>query len=81
MIFTRKSSKRIEVCLHYVTRQNVAARAARNDQFVNAFVDVNVDSRNDVFDVRFCKLTEFCTSRFNVKYNSFNDFPAFSVRF
>ena len=38
--------------------QNVAAR---NDNFVHAFVDVN-----NVFDVRFCKLTSFCTMRFNV---------------
>ena len=28
--------------------------------------DVNVVSVNDDFDVRFCKLTSFCTARLNV---------------
>ena len=61
MIFTWKSSKRVDVCLHggclFAWRQNVAAR---NEHFVCDFVDVNVVSGNDVFDVRFCKPTPFC---------------------
>ena len=44
------------VCLHDVTRQGVAAR---NEYFAYAFVDVNVASGNDVFDVRFCSLRHF----------------------
>ena len=54
----------MKICLQYSTRQNVAAR---NENFVYAFVDVNVVSGNDVFDVRFCKLTPFCTNRSNVR--------------
>ena len=52
-----------EVCLHDIKQQNVVAQ---NDHFVYAFVDVNVVSRNDAFDVSFCTLTPFCITRFNV---------------
>ena len=55
MVFTSKSSRRAYVCLHDVMRQIVAAR---NEHFVYPFVDIIV-SRNDVFDVRFCKPMPF----------------------
>ena len=63
----------MEVCLHDVMQQTVKSR---NEQFVYAFVDVNVVSGNDAFDVRFCKPMTLCTTGF-----SWYDFPAFSVRF
>ena len=63
MVFTWKSSRRAKVCLHEVAQQKVMAR---NEHFVYVFVDVDVVSRNDVFDVRFHKPTPFCTTRFNV---------------
>ena len=44
-------------------RQNVVPW---NDHFVYAFVDVNIVSGNDTFDVQFLKLTPFCT-RFNLQ--------------
>ena len=40
--------------MHDVTQQNVVAQ---KEHFLSAFVDINDDSGNDVFDVRFCKLT------------------------
>ena len=43
--------------MHDVTRQN---SAARNENFVYAFVDVDVVSGNDAFDVQLCKPTPFC---------------------
>ena len=49
--------------MHAVTLQNVAAR---NEHFVCAFVDVNVVSGNDVFDIRFYKPTPFCSPKFNI---------------
>ena len=64
MIFTWKSSTRTEFCLHDIMRQD---DAAQNKHFVYAFVDVNVVSGNDVFDVRFCKPMPFCTTRFKVR--------------
>ena len=63
MAFTWKPSRRTEVCLHDLMRQNVAAW---NEHFVHALDDVNVVSGNDVFDVRFCKPTPFCATRFKV---------------
>ena len=49
MIFTWKSSRRTEFCLHDVTRQHFATR---NEHFVYALVDDNVVNGNDVSDVR-----------------------------
>ena len=63
VFFIWKSSRWVEVCMHDVTRQNVAVQ---NDHLVYAFVDINVVSGNDIYDVRFCKPTPFCT-RFNVQ--------------
>ena len=63
MVLPWKSSRRAEDCLHAVTRQNIFTQ---NEHFVYASVDINVVSRNDVSDVRFCKPTSFYT-RFKVQ--------------
>ena len=45
-------------------RQNVVAR---NEQLVYAFVDVNIVSGNDIFDIRFFMLSPSCTKRSSVR--------------
>ena len=62
--FYLKILKTDQVCLHEVMRQNIAAQ---NAHFVYAFVDVNIASGNDIFDMRFCMLTPSCTKRSNVR--------------
>ena len=66
-------------CLHDVTRQNLSAW---NEHFAYAFVDVNVVSRNDLFDVGFCKLMHILYNEIQrTNYDYFNDFPRVSVEF
>ena len=50
--------------MHDIMWQNLVVQ---NEHFVYAFVDINVVSGNDVFDIRFCKPMSFCTMRFNVR--------------
>ena len=64
MVFTWKSTRRADVWLNNVTWHNIAARL---EHFVYAFIYADVVSQSDVFDVRFCKLTPFCTTRFNLR--------------
>ena len=56
------------VFLHDITRQNLAAQ---NEHFVYAYIDVNIISRNDVFDLRICKPMPFCTTSFNIQNMTF----------
>ena len=66
MLFEHVFYLKIRTCLHDVAWQNVVAR---NEHFVYAFVNVDVVSGSDVFDVRFRKPTPFCTTR--LVYNVF----------